>query len=491
MALIILLMVIFFCPTVSFGENPALPVLKLSLSQTIELALKNGRDIKIAKEDLQNSKAQKGLTLSEFTPKTEVIVSTDRGFNKTSDSIEDEQGYRSSFTDTNSSEYRWRMDKLPSETLGGRVSTRIGIGLNRVNNRISGKSNEKYFSDPSVSLSYKQPLTRAGRISGYSSILRVADDWNLAKLNYARTEKLIIFEVVQNYYNLIKSEKLVSFLEENLKQTEKQLEAAKVQLRLGVIAEIEILKMKVQFAQERSNLIDAQRGLTAKQEYLAILIGEPFLSKIIPTTIPLYSFKSINKNECLHTALQEREELKELGYLKNLLYTDLARARSTDDPFLLFNGNYKRKGEAKHFKSVFDNFKQEDWSIGIRVTIPIDDHGVTSNRTDRVFAGLSKLKNRRNKIKDGIIFEVNESIRNLDSFKRRFDILKEAVDIATENLKIDQLRFNRGVISSDDLGRTQNALLQLKVDRFNTLIDYKIAETALKKAMGTLNRESF
>lgn len=307
-----------------------------------------------------------------------------------------------------------------------------------------------------------------------------------ARIRYENTRQDIIFNVTSSYYSLVKSRKLVDLLGENVKQSERQLELAKVQYKLGVIAEIEAVKMETQLARDRSDLIDAEIRLMSEEERLAVFLGMRDMKRVIPVSEPQFVPFDMGQEEALAVALKMRKELEDLVVSRKLALLDLDVSKSTDKADISFSANYKRQGEAGHFNSAFDSFDHENWSVGTVLNIPIDDHGITRYKAERSLHNLSNIDITIEQTRSKIVLEVDEALRNMESTRRRHDILGQAMELSKKALDVDQLRFRNGVISASELQRTQLSLLQLKVDYFNSVVDYNIAQASLKRAMGIL-----
>ncbi len=469
--------------------------LSLSLKKAVEMALANGTATKAAKERLKLGQAQLDSVLANYTSKTELVFST----NKTLDEVKNIENNDDSLSgevfstttqNTHKARYQWKIDKLVSNRLGGKLSTTIDIGVSVNESSNLSKGEKQYSLGPSVSIDYLQPLTKDGRIAGYSPLSKSLNTWRVVQIQHDLDKQDIIFEVIRSYYNLVKAVQLVKFTEENLRQTQKQLETAKVQFKLGNLAEIEVSKMEVQLSRDQSNLIDTKKNHESLQEQLAILIGQPDSKHINPTQTIDYNPVDTRQVDMVSKALEERKELKHLLYARENLNLDLSSMKSIDDSFLSLSASYQRKGEQRSVDAALDNIKQDSWRIGATLTIPLDDRGTTKSQTAQILSQLSDLSISIKKTKDQIVFEVNEAMRNLQSSKIRYEILEKTLKLAKENLAIDELRFSRGVIASNDLQRTQLELLQLKVDRFSALVDYKLSEIELTKAVGVLGTES-
>lgn len=222
---------------------------------------------------------------------------------------------------------------------------------------------------------------------------------------------------------------------------------------------------------------------------MAILIGQPNVKHINPVQNINYSPVDIRQNDMINKALKERKELKSFLYTRENLHLDLFDAKSTDDSSLSLNASFQRKGEQRSINKAFNNFEQDSWRVGATLTIPLDDNGTTKSQTAQILSRLLDLSVSLRKTKEQIVFEVNEAIRNLQPTKVRYEILEKALKLSQENLNIDELRFSRGVIASNDLQRTQLELLQLKIDRLSALVDFKLSEIRLTKAVGVLGTE--
>lgn len=457
----------------------------LSLKQAVEMALVNGTAIRTAAEQLSLGKAQYDATLAVYTPKTELVFSSNRSFNKPGQAVIESNPAVS--INTHETKYQWKTDKLASSTLGGKLTTIFDIGISVSDD--SGSPRNEYSFGPSLSMDYLQPLTKAGRISVSAPLNKALNTWNETQLLYEQKLQDAIFQLANSYYNFVKSVRFVELTEENLRQTEKQLETAKVQFRLGNLAEIEVLKMEVQISRDKSAFLDAQKNYKSSEHQLAILLGAANLRDINPMNGIEYLPRDIKKAQMLDLALKQRGELQRLTYSRENLNIELGTAKSVADSYLSLGMKYQRKREGQGLNSASNNTDKEAWNIGVSLIVPLDDHGTTNSRMDATRAQLREMDISIEETKDKVAFEVDEAIRGLELSKVRYEILEKAVSLAKGNLDIDQLRFSRGVISSDEVQRTQLQLLQVKVDQFNALIDYKLSEVALAKATGTLAAE--
>ncbi|MCK4556031.1 MAG: TolC family protein, partial [Candidatus Aminicenantes bacterium] len=87
-------------------------------------------------------------------------------------------------------------------------------------------------------------------------------------------------------------------------------------------------------------------------------------------------------------------------------------------------------------------------------------------------------------IVDMVEFEVREALLKLDEAKETFLSQEKNVEQAQESLRIAELSFSEGMVTTLDVSAAQIALSQAKINHSRALYDYVISLAKLDKAMG-------
>ncbi len=74
-------------------------------------------------------------------------------------------------------------------------------------------------------------------------------------------------------------------------------------------------------------------------------------------------------------------------------------------------------------------------------------------------------------------FKVREAAKNLESAKKN-------IERAEENLRCANIGFKEGVMQTTDVMAAQTAWMQAHSNKVDAVIDVKMSESALKKALG-------
>ena len=85
---------------------------------------------------------------------------------------------------------------------------------------------------------------------------------------------------------------------------------------------------------------------------------------------------------------------------------------------------------------------------------------------------------------DAIELEVRSAYLNLLEARTLIDVQRETVGQAQESVRIANLRYENGMITSVELTDAQLALSQAEVNRLQSLHDYVVGLARLEKAIG-------
>ena len=105
------------------------------------------------------------------------------------------------------------------------------------------------------------------------------------------------------------------------------------------------------------------------------------------------------------------------------------------------------------------------WSLGFQINIPIFDGFATSAAIQQSESTLKQVQLGGTQVKTGVEFEVRNAYLNLIGAQTRIEVQREAVAQAQESVRIANLQFQNGIITTVALTDTQLALAQAEVNR--------------------------
>lgn len=456
---------------VAKSESSTRPV--LTLRGAVDRALGVGRSRAMAGYRLDSARSVFAGVHSAYAPKSSLKANSMR---QRAGGTADSDSGREEFL------FQWSLERLAGGGLGGKFSGRVGVGLARATPLEFSAS--EWAVAPTVEIDYRQPLSRDGRIASQAPLEDAGSEWSDAQIRYEQEEEEIALQTANIYLDLVKSEKLLELARENASQTEIQLERARARAKSGSLAEIEVFKMEVQLSRDNSAVIESETAHKALQRRMATMLNDAgALSATLAVDFDA-SAKTPELSALVENAQHKRRELVRLSLRDRTIANRITAARATDDASLDVQGKLSsQRGLGSDTSAV------TQWTVGLTLTVPLTDGGGASSASQAAVQLREELAAERESMLDQIHQEVSNAVSTVSAARARFDLLDKSVRLAQETLRIDQLRFERGVIAYDELQRTQYQLLQVQAEHFATRVDIKKGELELAHVSGLFSVE--
>ena len=124
------------------------------------------------------------------------------------------------------------------------------------------------------------------------------------------------------------------------------------------------------------------------------------------------------------------------------------------------------------------------WNIGVQINIPIFDGMATRANVQQAKSGLEQMQLAKHQRINFVEFEVRTAYLNLIQAKSSIDVQKETVAQAEESMRIANLRYDNGMLTSVELTDAQLALAQAEVNHLQARHDYVVEFARLERAVG-------
>ena len=311
---------------------------------------------------------------------------------------------------------------------------------------------------------------------------------------YERLKQQTIFDVIDAYYNLLEVEKLVDVDEKALEQSIGNVEKVKAFVKSGYLIEADIATAEVRQASDELTLLGDQNSLNIAKARLARRMGldpttsidvvdDPDYERYMKTGVILT--EEVTIEDCVSVAFSNRPELSEMeAELTSQKWTlDLARSRHLPELTAHYNFNVN----LDDYLRERENFKQyRSWDAMARVTFPLFDSGIAKRNVLKAENNLQRLREYMDDLKWGIVFSVQQAYLDLKRAEKAMEIADKQVKNARLSLDVITARFEQNLVILLELLDAQTAYAQALTNRVKAFYDYKVAKSALQKAMGVL-----
>ncbi len=396
---------------------------EITLDQAIQMALENSKEIKISEKDVEVSKLKVGMAFKDALPS---VV------------------YSGSYT---RSEYDRKIYRHGWE------------------NQVDRKGG--YTQTITIS----QPIFQGGAVLG--GIKGAQAYKNISNLLYMGERRDVRLETISNYSNIVKLEKDLEALESSHKELKARYEKQKAQLDLRLITKTDILKTEYSMLEVESQIIGTKNSIEIEKEKLRIktgLVNDKDI-EVVEFTVPENLSRNIDFAKDKHQALTES-----IGALTAKYYVDAADAskiisRADMLPKVNVFASYGTSERTKYNPTI----DEAEWRGGVQVTWNVFEFGKNYDNY-RVASITKEQEELREKIsKDDIGVNVTDAYLELIRMEKERSSKERAMEAAIENFKMDQERYDAGLISTVDFLLSETQMREAKVAYNQVVIDYLYA----------------
>lgn len=313
--------------------------------------------------------------------------------------------------------------------------------------------------------------------------------YQAAKLNYQAVQRdvdtaynQLRLDVSEAFYGALIAQEFVRVAHQSVSLVEKQLGIAEASLEAGAATDFDVLRAKVQLANAKSQLVRAENAvITTKNAYKTVLnipLAEDISVKGVLEIPKKHEIPTLNLDALIEQALKNRPEVHRTQLSEDAArkQIEITKTRSRPDLGLFTNYQISQNERLTQMNRI--------WSVGFQINIPIFDGFATRAAVQQSESALKQVQLGGTQVKTGVEFEVRNAYLNLLGAQTLIDVQREAVVQAQESVRIANLQFQNGIITTVALTDTQLALTQAEVNRLQAYHDYVVGLARLEKAIG-------
>ena len=381
-------------PGESGGRADAEAPVRLTLSEAIEMALRNNLDIRIAGYQPPIMATEVDAQLSVFDP----VFSSTTGYSTSHNPVFTVFAGKQPHTRT------W------SHSTGLQVNTLSGgvLALSMANSRTA--TNDAFVSPVSpyyqtiASLQLSQPLLKgAGTDIARSNIVIAQNNFRMSTLDFQNKVMNLVVNAENAYWNL-------AYARANIKPKKKSLKAAlellknnKIKYDAQALPRVEVTRAKARAAEREQDLVTAEAVLRNTEDTLRGLLGPdalPLLSTapIIPVSPATIHAEQLELASSVNYALATRPDVRQQMLSLETRDILLARAKNQLLPQVDIQATYTINGLGTTSHDDAEDFATLDntgFSAGISLQVPLGNRRARSAYTSSHPAALRRTRQVR------------------------------------------------------------------------------------------------
>lgn len=338
------------------------------------------------------------------------------------------------------------------------------------------------FDNYNLKLTLQQPLFTGFRLSGNSDLAEYTAQ--ATQHDFEKDKAELIYTVTSAYWNFFKALEFKKVIDENVEQIKAHLNDAENLFSQGMIMNNDVLKVKVQLSEAMLRQIDAKNAAQLTMLSLNNTVGLPLNTEIeLNADIQHQPEQFTELQSLIEKAMDKRSDVKAMDYRVKAAESGVILAKSNWWPQIFLVGNYYYNRPNQRILPTVDQFK-DTWDVSVALSFDIWNWGATNYQTIQAQVQVAQIQDALGQIKDGITLEVTQSYLTLLQAKEKISVSGQGAQQAEENYRVTNERYKIGLALTSDLLDAEVALLQAKTTHTQTVVDYKLAEARLIKAIG-------
>ena len=297
-----------------------------------------------------------------------------------------------------------------------------------------------------------------------------------------------INESVQKaYYTVLNTKKRIELVDINLSRLNTLLEQTKKLYDNGFVEKLDLNRIMVSFNNLKSEKIKASRLYQLSKEVFNFQIGVP-----IGTEIELIGELSENLIYSFIYSLEDFDYSQRIEYSilqtdKNLKFYDLKNNRSQYLPQIYANYNYGYNTSSSNYNLFFDSDRWKSFgTLGFKIIVPIFDGFLKRSKINQSKYKIEQVENQMLFLERSINLQVNQAISSYENTKESIIVSKQNLELAKDVYLATERKFKEGIGSNLELIDSNNSLKTAQNQYYNSLYESVIASIEIKKTLGTL-----
>lgn len=346
--------------------------------------------------------------------------------------------------------------------------------------------------DAGYTFGFSQPLLRGWTSVASADIIQARRGSETASRAYDDGRQRLVESVSEAYFSVVRAQRLVDASARALGRARQLRTASDARSKVGLATELDVLRADLLAAQSEAGLVAEQEVLESAIDALNTLIGRRSGSDVeladagasdvaSPALEPVDRFVQI----AIESRLEVRESRDRIG--------DARRTESVARWNLLppvnLDVSYTKRGVGSSAAYGF-NQMLNGWHAGISTSYALDrsdERAAAATAAVSVRAAERDAQDTERRVAD----EVRRAYRGWTRTLTTVAIQTKAVALCERQLRLAQLRYERGIAGNFDVVDAENNLFQAQSGLIGAQVERALAGLTLRRVSGRLDPDSF
>jgi outer membrane protein len=376
---------------------------------------------------------------------------------------------------------------IPSITGGANRNLTSGRALNPVTNTYITQSvtSDNYNASGSVTLFNGLALQNA--------IKQASLAFQSGKMAFQAAKDIVTINVITNYLQVLDAEEILGQNKSQLAVAKENVDISTTKDKYGAnLTASTLTDFQGNYANSQVGVVQAQNSLDLAKLSLFNLMNIPYnkAAELQPLNAEdLQGDYGINADQVYNTALDQLAQVKAATLMRESAEKGVKYAQGLLYPTLFLAGgigtNYSNLNTSNYFNQFRNNYGTD---IEFGLNIPIFTNHLKKNAVALAKINLQNYQFIENNTKIVLKQNVEQAYYNMVAAYNRYQALDAEVKAYTESYRVQKIRFDAGVITSDLFLLAKNNMDAANLNFISAKYDYYIYSKILDYYQGKLSQ---
>jgi outer membrane protein len=299
------------------------------------------------------------------------------------------------------------------------------------------------------------------------------------KLDTEKIRNLAAIDFTLAYYDLLEAEQLAAVAAREVERLQSHLNNAQSLYTEGMITKNDLLQAEVRLSDAKQRLIGARNLGTVNASRINNALMQPLTADVVVADVHKADLANpeADLEKAWEVSLKERPEIKIVAETLKALDMEEKAKKAEFYPELFVSGSYDY---TENRYQVYEG----NWAVMLGIGVNLFSGGSTRAEVTRFEHQRSRLLEEKEKLMDDIKMEVQRNLLDTATARQKIDVMKDALQQAEENLRINRTRYQEGVGTATEVLDAVTLLTVAETNYYRAVYDLGRAEAAAMYSQG-------
>lgn len=427
--------------------------LRLTLEESVELALRQNPDLRIADHSIQQALYGQTQARSAVYPSLSAMGNYQRS---------------------------WELPEFvfspPPGFPGANGEIRVQMGVENTIN--SG-------------LTFQQLLYSGGAITASKEM--ASKGVQASEYNFSSVRQRVIAEIYAAFHQILLTRKLINVADQSLKSAEENLRQVERLYNEGMASRFELLRAQVRAATVRPTVTEAHHRYDLAHDNLKNLLGvngNTSIEIIGDFTRRAQTLIDAGLDNLIEQAYRRRPEYQIVQIQESMSRDGIRLARSNFMPRVVFSSSLNWQALQQDIHQLTGSDFTRSSTSQITVQLPIFNGFSDYARYQEAQVEYRKAEIQTENVRNLIATEIKALYKQLQQAKEILESQEEVVKQAEEGLRLANLLYEEGAATLLEVIDAQLAYTQASTSYYQATYNYNTTSISLERAVGILTADN-